>query len=42
MKGAEASATNTASHTADMPQSLFEHRLKGLRRPAILREYRAA
>jgi len=39
MSGAEASATNTAAHTADTPQLLLEHHLKELRLPTILREY---
>ena len=39
MSGAEASATNTAAHTADTPQLLLDHHLKELRLPTILREY---
>ena len=39
MSGPEASATNTAAHTADTPQLLLEHHLKELRLPTILREY---
>ena len=39
MSGAEASGTNTATHTADTPQLLLEHHLKELRLPTILREY---
>ena len=39
MSGADASATNTAAHTADTPQLLLEHHLKELRLPTILREY---
>lgn len=35
----EASAMNTATHTADTPQLLLEHHLKELRLPTILREY---
>jgi hypothetical protein len=29
MTGAEVSGTNTATHTADTPQLLLEHHLKG-------------
>ena len=39
MSGAEASATNTAAHTADTPQLLLDHHLKELRLPTMLREY---
>jgi DNA replication protein DnaC len=39
MSGTDASATNTAAHTADTPQLLLDHRLKELRLPTILREY---
>jgi len=39
MSGVEASATNTAAHTADTPQLLLDHHLKELRLPTILREY---
>jgi DNA replication protein DnaC len=39
MSGAEPSASNTATHTADTPQLLLEHHLKELRLPTILREY---
>ena len=39
MSGAEVTATNTATHTADTPQLLLEHHLKELRLPTILREY---
>jgi hypothetical protein len=39
MSGADASATNTATHTADTPQLLLDHHLKELRLPTILREY---
>ena len=39
MSGAEASGTNTATHTADTPQLLLDHYLKELRLPTILREY---
>ena len=39
MSGAETSATNTATHTADTPQLLLDHHLKELRLPTILREY---
>ena len=39
MSGAEASATNTAAHTADTPQLLLDHHLQELRLPTILREY---
>ncbi len=39
MSGLEASASNTATHTADTPQLLLEHHLKKLRLPTILREY---
>ena len=39
MSGGEASATNTAAHTADTPQLLLEHHLRELRLPTILREY---
>ena len=39
MSGAEASATNTAAHTADTPQLLLDHHLKELRLPTSLREY---
>ena len=38
MSGADASVTNTVTHTADTPQLLLEHHLKGLRLPTILRE----
>ena len=36
--GADVSAANTATHTADTPQLLLEHHLKELRLPTILRE----
>jgi len=39
MNGTDASATNTAAHTADTPLLLLEHHLKELRLPTILREY---
>jgi DNA replication protein DnaC len=39
VSGAEPSASNTATHTADTPQLLLEHHLKELRLPTILREY---
>jgi DNA replication protein DnaC len=39
MNGVDVSATNTAAHTADIPQLLLEHHLKQLRLPTILREY---
>jgi hypothetical protein len=39
MSGAEASVTNTATHTADTPQLLLDHHLKELWLPTILREY---
>jgi hypothetical protein len=38
MSGAEASGTNTATHTADTPQLLLEHHLKELRLHTILRD----
>jgi DNA replication protein DnaC len=39
MSGSEASATNTAAHTADTPRLLLEHHLTELRLPTIMREY---
>jgi DNA replication protein DnaC len=39
MSGADATVTNTATHTADTPQLLLEHYLKELRLPTMLREY---
>lgn len=39
MSGAEVTAANTVTHTADTPQLLLEHHLKELRLPTFLREY---
>jgi hypothetical protein len=39
MSGAELSASNIATYTADTPQLLMELHLKELRLPTVLREY---